>query len=445
MSKASADVEVLARLLNQFCEPVRQLISQTNYTPPPDSNHVSVKSHLLSLLPPPITSSSNQELSNLRAQLRDFSLCCALLSSAVSSTSLHLSWIPKELSFAANSAFRGLSEAVYGDMECGQSKKVAEFGVELSSVMEEEQKLVIELLPEVLPLIKDRIKESSIDMSDDADDISAASARAPLAYAVVAAYQLQWFVTQVGFPHLGKLCALVIPCGLTALDHWAPEVKGQGMMSFIHLAKNVNHADLGGYVDVILDACCHNIVSSDETWHLAVELSVLFVTSTQRSNPRSPWFEKLLNEMLGHLERQPRDKERRTAWLKFIEPVFNSLGLVLLVHFRRLFPLFFLWMHADDDATVVLVLERIHRVLKLTWIRDSPYFKRLVDELAVTYKEAAMRAAREEIRTHISQIWILLQQCKNLQLEASWEKYKDDPNLGALGQISGRNETAVVL
>ena len=31
------------------------------------------------------------------------------------------------------------------------------------------------------------------------------------------------------------------------------------------------------------------------------------------------------------------------------------MGLVLLAHFRRLFPLFFKWMHADDDETVLLV------------------------------------------------------------------------------------------
>lgn len=66
-------------------------------------------------------------------------------------------------------------------------------------------------------------------------------------------------------------------------------------------------------------------------------------------------FEKLLSEMLGHLERQPRDKERRITWLKLVEPLFSSIGLVLLVHFRRLFPLLFQWMHADDDETVLLV------------------------------------------------------------------------------------------
>lgn len=66
-------------------------------------------------------------------------------------------------------------------------------------------------------------------------------------------------------------------------------------------------------------------------------------------------FERMLNEMLSHLERQPRNKERRIAWLKYIEPLLNNVGLVLLAHFRRIFPLFLKWMHADDDETVLLV------------------------------------------------------------------------------------------
>lgn len=33
------------------------------------------------------------------------------------------------------------------------------------------------------------------------------------------------FGLQVSYPYLGKLCGLAIPCALTALDHWSPEVK----------------------------------------------------------------------------------------------------------------------------------------------------------------------------------------------------------------------------
>lgn len=59
--------------------------------------------------------------------------------------------------------------------------------------------------------------------------------------------------------------------------------------------------------------------------------------------------------MLSHLERQPRNKERRVAWLQHIEPLFKGVGLILLANFRRIFPLFFQWMRADDDKTVLLV------------------------------------------------------------------------------------------
>ena len=66
--------------------------------------------------------------------------------------------------------------------------------------------------------------------------------------------------------------------------------QGQGMISFTYLAKNVNAAELGSYGDVILDACCQNIASSDEIWHHVVEMSTLLVTCIQSGNPRSPWY-----------------------------------------------------------------------------------------------------------------------------------------------------------
>lgn len=228
-------------------------------------------------------------------------------------------------------------------------------------------------MPEVLPFLKERIKESSIDVSDETDEFSAATARVPVGFAILAAFQFRWFVTQVDYPHLGKLCGLVIPCALTAVDHWSPVVKGQGMISLMHVGKNVDAAQLGGYVDVILDACCQNTASDDEIWHHVVEASVVLVTLTQRSNPRSPWFERMLNEMLSHLERQPRNKERRIAWLKSADSLFNGVGIMLLAHFRRIFPLFFQWMHADDNETIILVLKCTYVILRLTWIRNSPF------------------------------------------------------------------------
>lgn len=62
------------------------------------------------------------------------------------------------------------------------------------------------------------------------------------------------------------------------------------MVSFIHLGKNVDAAELGGYEDVILDACCQNIASDDEIWHYVIEASVIFMSLTQKSNPRGLWY-----------------------------------------------------------------------------------------------------------------------------------------------------------
>ncbi|KAI5346523.1 hypothetical protein L3X38_014402 [Prunus dulcis] len=440
MSESSS---TLCELLIQLSEPISESLSKAQCTQPEGTN-VSLKALLEPLLPhkqPPPSPNFND--TQLHSSIRDFTFACALLSSSQSSIHDLLSWIPKHLSAAADLAFLKLSKAYSMAYSKKNNEKISELGLNCGSVPEE-KRLLIELMPEVLPLLKNRIKESSIDKSEDCDEVSAASARVPVGFAIAAAYQFRWFVTQIDYPHLGKLSALVIPCALTALDHWSPEIKGQGMLSFIHIAKNVYAAELGWYQDVILDACCQNIASSDEIWHLVVEMSVLIVTCTEQSNPRSAWFDRMLKEMLSHLERQPRNKERRVAWLRHIEPLFNGVGLVLLAHFRRIFPLFFQWMHADDDETVLLVLKQIETIIKLTWIRNTQYVERLVDELAALYKEAALKRSREEIRNLVIRILILLHQCKGMQFETVWDKHRDDPNLASIVPSLGETKTTMV-
>ncbi|XXG51595.1 hypothetical protein AAC387_Pa03g0128 [Persea americana] len=423
---SASSSSLLHKLIISLSNPIQQTLANTPYTPP-ESSTISIKSTLLDLLPKP--NSPKIDTDALRIKVRDFSLCCAALASAEDGSSPVISWVPRNLSVSAKSAFSELSQAVFCDLDGDFSRRIGDLDADLRFALNE-CKLAVWLMPDVLPLLKGVIKESAVDPAED--EFYAASARVPVVSAVLAAFQFRWLVTQVGYPYLGRLCGLVIPCGLTALDHWSPEVKGQAMIVFIHLARNVNAAELGWYEDAILDACCQNIASSDELWHHIVEMSVLMITCMQRSNPRSSWFERMLGEMLSHLERQPKNMERRISWLQLIEPVFNAMGLVLLAHFRRIFPLFFGWMHVDDDKTVVLVLQRVHTIMKLTWVRNTPYVERLVDKLTILYKESSVRKGREEIRTHIRQIFVLLQQCKAQQLEAAWNKHRDDPNLIAL-------------
>ncbi|CAH9099956.1 unnamed protein product [Cuscuta europaea] len=440
----SDSLRLLLDHLLLLSERIGDSLSRVTYTPPESSN-VNIKSTVESLLPnrgsPSLSEISEVEVC---AKISDFTLCCAALAAASESTYGELLWIPDSLSEAAVSAFKQLSEAYSTFLGPKKCMKVGELEFDLK-FMSSDVRLLVELMPQVLPSLKNKIKESAIDKSIDTDEFFAASARTPVAYAILAAHQLKWIVTQVNYPFLGKLCSLVIPCGLTALDHWSQQVKGQGMISFIHLSKNANASEIGWYEDVILDACCQNIAcSDDEIWQYVVEMSVLMSTSTQKSNPRSIWYEKLLNEMLSHLERQPKNKERRIAWLTHVDSLFGGVGLVLLSHFRRLFPLFFQWMHADDDDTVLLVLERTKTVLRLTWIRNSPYIDRLVDELVSLYKEAAMRTLRDDIRSLILETLILLQQCKGLQFEVAWDKHKNDLDLTLLHQsFAGRHTAAV--
>ncbi|KAL0671557.1 hypothetical protein Bca4012_034261 [Brassica carinata] len=256
--------KVLKFTIKVVSEPIAETLRRT---PQHLSSKVSTKGLLFSLLPNP---SSPHEQDSL-ASIKNLALACALLSSSLSSTHELFSWIPESLSLIG---FSEISRDYYNGGK---------------------MRLVIELLPVVLPELKDTIEGSSMGKkSDDAEDVSAALTRQPVGYAVLAAHQLKWFVTQVEKPELGKLCNLVVPCSLTALDHWSPQVKGEGMLSFIHLLKNVSSNDLGLYGDVVLDACCQNIASDDEIWIHVVELSVLLVTKLHPNNPRTSWYERFM-------------------------------------------------------------------------------------------------------------------------------------------------------
>lgn len=157
---------------------------------------------LESLLPhnnSPLSSDSSAAEINCKAM--DFILCCAALASSAGATYDQLSWIPSSLSLVANSAFQELSRAFSNSLASKQSSKIIEeLGLETS--VPDEKKLVIALMREVMPLLKERIKESSVDNSDVSDEISAATARVPVAYAIVAAYQFRWFIMQVSLKFL---------------------------------------------------------------------------------------------------------------------------------------------------------------------------------------------------------------------------------------------------
>lgn len=146
----------------------------------------------MSLLPNTLSPRLNNEDEDSHASIKNLALACALLSSSRSSTHELLSWIPEKLCVAGESAFHEISRDYFSDFPDSNDEKLEELVVD-----GEKMRLVIELLPVVLPELKNGIDNSSIGKNSDVEDVSASMARTPVGYAVLAAHQLRWFVTQV--------------------------------------------------------------------------------------------------------------------------------------------------------------------------------------------------------------------------------------------------------
>ncbi|CAN7020302.1 unnamed protein product [Brassica oleracea var. botrytis] len=169
-------------------------------------------------------------------------------------------------------------------------------------------------------------------------------------------------------------------------------------------------------------------------------------TKLHPNNPRSSWYERIMNGMLGHLERQPKNKERCMAWLRFVEPLLKALGRFLLAHFRRIFPLFFQWTHSDDPETVLLVLERVETVLRLTWIGNSPRFnpKHYKRALRQTFFKRAQQTFFSSCPPYLEAtprvcFYSLMKYTagpKAYSSESAWRQYQDDPNLVTVGEYN---------
>lgn len=147
---------------------------------------MSVKSVIESLLPGKelLLKSPNLSEDEVFTEIRNILMCCALLASAEGSNWELMNWVPEKACSAATDCFKKL-----GKFNC--------LGLECGLVESDVKSLVEELAPEVFPKLKESINASAIDRSDDANLVSAACARAPVAYAIIAAYQFRWFVTQV--------------------------------------------------------------------------------------------------------------------------------------------------------------------------------------------------------------------------------------------------------
>ncbi|BBM98243.1 TELO2-interacting protein 2 [Marchantia polymorpha subsp. ruderalis] len=234
---------------------------------------------------------------------------------------------------------------------------------------------------------------------------------------IVAAHQMDWIVRQLEQADLESHRSLIIPCLLTALDHFSPEVKRRAMRSFLHVARNMNPKEFRWNKDVILEAVSRSLVGCEDLWPVAVKLAIATVTRCEGSNPRSPWYRQFLGEMLNELERHRDDQARRVIWLQEVTPLMEAMGLVLVAHFSRLLPLLYYWLHAPDDLTCLLALSRLRTVIIYTWPRVPAHIKRFTDEAVEAYFESSTRKLVVDVQSAAMEVLQLLNLCGGLEIE----------------------------
>uniref|UniRef100_A0A8R7V7T6 Uncharacterized protein n=1 Tax=Triticum urartu TaxID=4572 RepID=A0A8R7V7T6_TRIUA len=182
--------------LLRVASPLRSLLATAPYAPPEGSD-TSVKSLLASLLPSP----SEPPTGGAGKEAVDLLLFCAA-ARAASAEAPALHWVPEGLSKAAAAAMEEMA-AMGGWAGIGE--------------------MLVAMMPEAVLPLKAVLKDTGVDANDAMMMVGAV--KPPKEHAFVAAHQFRWLLSQVNYPKLGDLCWLVIPCALTALDHWSPDVK----------------------------------------------------------------------------------------------------------------------------------------------------------------------------------------------------------------------------
>lgn len=113
---------------------------------------------------------------------------------------------------------------------------------------------------------------------------------APRGAAVLAAHQLSFIVRSISFPALGPVINKAMPSVLTAVDHWAPPVKKQGLQALAHIVENVTVAELSWFGEVVMDALCKTAVGCDEeVWPVALPTLVKASVKIAGKDPRQKW------------------------------------------------------------------------------------------------------------------------------------------------------------
>ncbi|CAM6102160.1 unnamed protein product [Calypogeia fissa] len=358
-------------------------------------------------------------------KVEDFLLCCATFAGGNGEYEATAMWTSTELRDLSLNLLASLSDVVHpvGDTKVSNGRKSLS-DTNITS-------LILENLSSVLPRIKQIIQDSSGNTGSD-EILLKLSPEGTLGSSIVAANQMRWILSQLEHPNLGPHCKLVMPCVLTALDHFSPDVKRQAMRTCIHLAQNMNPTELRWYRDVTLDAVARSIVGCGDLWPVAVKMAVTMVTRIEGKNLRGSWCGGIFTEMLEELARQRDEPSRRSVWLQEISPYMEVMGLFLVAHFRKLLPLLFYWLHASDDQTRLLTLSKLQTVITYTWPRIPAHVDRIWKEMMHAYQDSINRKASPDIQAAVIEICKLLYSCAGPTFEAVWQQDEAEESIEGL-------------
>ncbi|GAQ81835.1 hypothetical protein KFL_000920190 [Klebsormidium nitens] len=242
------------------------------------------------------------------------------------------------------------------------------------------------------------------------------SEEAPRGAAILAAHQLSFIIRSIGFPALGPVINKAMPSVLTAVDHWAPPVKKQGLLALAHVVENVTVAELSWCGEVVMDALCKTAVGCDEeVWPVALPTLVTATVKIAGRDPRQKWYSHVLLLLLRDMELHYTDVPRRLVWLRGIPPLVDALRLFVVAHFKRLMPLLLTWLRAPDAETRVRTLDLLKLVILNTWPRMPAHADRLTSELRKASEASEPGHDRTEAREKSEEACQLLQRCKEHQ------------------------------
>ncbi|KAK9809500.1 hypothetical protein WJX73_004836 [Symbiochloris irregularis] len=144
----------------------------------------------------------------------------------------------------------------------------------------------------------------------------------------VAARQLAWCVTRMGYRQIEEVIGSILPCVLAAVEDASPPVQCMGLRAMHHLAMEALPATLAWQKDMLLYVAKRSIMGCDaRVWKAAAPTATALVRSLCGAEAFSQGYSTIMAEMLQQGERFAHQLDHRLVWLKAMPTLIQGMGL----------------------------------------------------------------------------------------------------------------------